>query len=258
MELSFQIDSNLDIPIYQQLVDTIRFAARKETLLPGQKLPTVQELSQRLGIARGTIKRAYDELEHQGLIEKIQGRGTFICYQPANSGSTNNSSGTNSGGGFNSVTGNTGSGNSGNTGNTGSNTGSSTPSSGASWLRPCSYTYLSSPFGNRDAPTAGASSYHQGVDLAAPKNTPIYATRSGVVTAATFGSAAGYYVSINHGDGFSSIYMHMTHYIVRSGQNVSQGQVIGYCGSTGGSTGPHLHFEVRYYGEAKNPMNYIG
>lgn len=87
MELDFRIDTNLDIPIYQQLVDTIRFAARKETLLPGQKLPTVQELSQKLGIARGTIKRAYDELERMGLVEKVQGRGTFLCCQSEPSGS---------------------------------------------------------------------------------------------------------------------------------------------------------------------------
>ena len=87
MELNFRIDPNLDIPIYQQLVDTIRFAAKKGTLTPGQKLPTVQEMSQSLSIARGTIKRAYDELEHLGLVEKVQGRGTFLCRENEHSGS---------------------------------------------------------------------------------------------------------------------------------------------------------------------------
>lgn len=87
VESLFQINPQLDIPIYQQLVDHIRAAVKKGTLVPGQQLPTVQELAQQLSIARGTIKRAYDELEHQGLLEKIQGRGTFIRYQPANSGS---------------------------------------------------------------------------------------------------------------------------------------------------------------------------
>ena len=168
--------------------------------------------------------------------------------RPANNGSTNNSSGTNTGGN------NGGSGNTG--GNTG-NTGGSSPSSGASWLVPCSYTYLSSPFGYRDAPTGGASTYHQGVDLAAPAGTPIYATRSGVVTAATFGSAAGYYVSINHGDGFSSIYMHMTHYVVYAGQAVSAGQLIGYVGKTGVATGNHLHFGISYNGMYVNPCLYV-
>ena len=83
----YRIDTNLTIPIYQQLVDMTRVAVKKGDLASGQQLPTVQELSQELGVARGTIKRAYDELEHEGLIEKVQGRGTFVCYQPANSGS---------------------------------------------------------------------------------------------------------------------------------------------------------------------------
>ena len=87
METLFQINPQLEIPIYQQLVDTVRAAVKKGTLVAGQQLPTVQEMAQKLSIARGTIKRAYDELEHQGVLEKIQGRGTFICYQPANSGS---------------------------------------------------------------------------------------------------------------------------------------------------------------------------
>lgn len=87
MELDFRVDQSLDIPIYQQLVDTIRFSAGKGTILPGQKLPTVQELSQSLGIARGTIKRAYDELERMGLVEKVQGRGTFLRGESEYSGS---------------------------------------------------------------------------------------------------------------------------------------------------------------------------
>ena len=68
---------------------------------------------------------------------------------------------------------------------------------------------------------------------------------------------AGYYVQINHGDGFKSIYMHMTHYVVSKGEKVTQGQVIGYCGSTGASTGPHLHFGITKNGEYVNPANYI-
>lgn len=85
MESIFQVNPQLDIPIYQQLVDKIRSAVRMGDLVPGQQLPTVQEMSKELSIARGTIKRAYDELEYQGVLEKIQGRGTFICYQPENS-----------------------------------------------------------------------------------------------------------------------------------------------------------------------------
>ena len=87
MESIFRINPELNIPIYQQLVDAIRAAVKRGELTSGQKLPTVQELSESLSIARGTIKRAYDELEREGILEKVQGRGTFICYQPVNSGS---------------------------------------------------------------------------------------------------------------------------------------------------------------------------
>ena len=116
---------------------------------------------------------------------------------------------------------------------------------------------LTSPFGNRESPTAGASSYHQGVDLSAPEGTPVYASRGGQVSTATFGSAAGYYVKINHMDGFSSIYMHLKNYVVSPGQNVSQGQLIGYVGKTGVATGNHLHFGISYNGKYYNPAAYI-
>ena len=87
MDSIYKINPELDVPIYQQLVDSIRAAIRNGTLPAGHQLPTVQEMTERLGIARGTIKRAYDELELAGLVEKAQGRGTFVRYQPANSSS---------------------------------------------------------------------------------------------------------------------------------------------------------------------------
>ena len=142
-------------------------------------------------------------------------------------------------------------------GGTTSSGGGSSSGGSSKWLVPCAYTMVTSRFGGRDAPTAGASTYHEGVDLGAPEGTPIYASRTGTVTTASYGSAAGYYVKLNHGDGFSSIYMHMTRYTVRSGQAVSAGQVIGYVGSTGVSTGPHLHFGISYNGSYVNPANYV-
>ena len=87
MDTVFQINQTLDIPIYQQLVDKIRAAVKAGTLNTGAQLPTVQELSDRLGVARGTIKRAYDQLEYEGLIEKIRGKGSFICQQRLDAGS---------------------------------------------------------------------------------------------------------------------------------------------------------------------------
>ena len=132
------------------------------------------------------------------------------------------------------------------------------PPSNATWIEPVSGYTISSPFGYRKSPTAGASTYHKGVDMACPSGTPIYATRAGTVTVASYqAGGAGYYVSINHGDGFASIYMHMTRYVVSKGQSVTQGQLIGYVGSTGISTGPHLHFGVSYGGTYVNPMAYL-
>lgn len=132
------------------------------------------------------------------------------------------------------------------------------PPSDAKWITPVSGYRISSAFGNRTAPTAGASTYHQGVDMACPSGTPIYATRAGTVTKAAYqAGGAGYYVSLNHGDGFGSVYMHMTHYVVSAGQSVSAGQLLGYVGSTGVSTGPHLHFGISYAGTYVNPLAYI-
>ena len=125
------------------------------------------------------------------------------------------------------------------------------------WIKPCSYWSLTSPFGSRIHPIYKYEKFHYGVDLSGATGTPIYAARAGTVTTATYGASGGYYVSINHGDGFGSMYLHMTHYIVSPGQKVNQGQVIGYMGSTGASTGPHLHFAISYNGTFVNPANYL-
>lgn len=132
------------------------------------------------------------------------------------------------------------------------------PSSNASWTTPVSGYTLTSPFGMRLHPVLGYQRMHNGIDMACAQGTPIYATRAGTVTTASYqAGGAGYYVSINHLDGFSSIYMHMTHFVVSAGQSVSQGQLIGYVGSTGISTGPHLHFGISYAGSYVNPLAYI-
>ena len=133
------------------------------------------------------------------------------------------------------------------------------PPSNATWITPVSGYTITSAFGMRIHPVYKYALMHNGIDMACPQGTPIYATRAGTVTTASYqAGGAGYYVSINHGDGFSSIYMHMTNYVVSSGQSVAAGQLIGYVGSTGVSTGPHLHFGVSYAGTYVNPMAYIG
>ena len=145
----------------------------------------------------------------------------------------------------------------GNTGNAGNSDTSTAVPSNATWKMPCSYKYISSPYGWRVHPVYGNYRFHHGIDLAAAKGTPIYASRGGTVTRATYDSSSGYYVTINHGDGFSSSYLHMTHYVVSANQKVSAGQLIGYVGSTGTSTGPHLHFSVYYNGTSQNPAAYL-
>ena len=108
-------------------------------------------------------------------------------------------------------------------------------------------------------PILGIWRMHNGVDLACAEGTPIYASRGGLVEVAGYqADGAGNYIQLNHGDGFRSIYMHMTHYIVRQGQYVAPGQIIGYVGNTGLSKGAHLHFGISYQGVYVNPMEYIG
>jgi len=131
------------------------------------------------------------------------------------------------------------------------------PESDTDFMIPTNYLWLSSPFGYRWHPTQGIWKMHYGVDLAAYQGTPVYASRGGVVTTATYGWSGGYYVTINHGDGYSSTYLHMTHFIVEAGDFVAQGQVIGYVGSTGDSSGPHLHFGILYNGQYVNPADLI-
>ena len=119
--------------------------------------------------------------------------------------------------------------------------------------------WVSSEFGKRVHPITGkVDSFHKGIDLAAAEGTPIYAVRDGVVWVASYQKGgAGYYVSIGHDGGYSSIYMHMTHYIVKVGQRVQAGQIIGYVGSTGGSTGNHLHLGIAKDGTYMNPRLFL-
>ena len=126
------------------------------------------------------------------------------------------------------------------------------------FIWPCpAYTRISSYFGPRPQPVPGASTNHKGVDLAAPYGADILASASGVVTTAKYSSSAGNYVVIAHGHGISTVYMHASSLLVSVGQKVSQGQVIAKVGSTGYSSGNHLHFGVIKNGTYVNPLDYI-
>lgn len=128
-------------------------------------------------------------------------------------------------------------------------------STGMIW--PTGSRYISSYFGYRDSPTAGASSYHEGLDIAGSTGDAIWAAASGTVTAAGYDGGMGNYVTISHGNGISTVYMHCSALYVSAGQYVSQGETIAAMGSTGISTGPHLHFSVVVGGAWVDPLGYI-
>lgn len=118
-------------------------------------------------------------------------------------------------------------------------------------------TRITSKFGPRKAPVAGASNYHKGVDVGAPKGTPIYAAAGGTVVISTYHYSAGNYVMINHGNGVYTVYMHASKLLVDVGDKVKQGEKIALVGTTGYSTGNHLHFGVRINGTYYDPLNYV-
>lgn len=120
-----------------------------------------------------------------------------------------------------------------------------------------SYTRVSSPYGWRMHPTLGVEKYHNGIDLAAPTGTAIYAAYDGIVVASAYSSSMGNYVMIDHGSGLYTIYMHASKLYVSEDDVVVRGETIAAVGSTGRSTGPHLHFGVRLNGAYVNPSNYV-
>ena len=122
---------------------------------------------------------------------------------------------------------------------------------------PSGYRTVSSRFGYRNHPVTGRYKLHTGVDISAPNGTPIYAAQSGAVIIAGYSSAWGNYVVINHGNGITTLYAHMSKILTTKGATVSAGQQIGKVGSTGQSTGPHLHFQMKKNGKIVDPNDYV-
>lgn len=132
------------------------------------------------------------------------------------------------------------------------------PTSNVNMIWPCPASKrVTSEFGAREAPVAGASTSHKGMDIGAPTGTDIIAAASGEVVISTYSYSAGNYIMISHGNGLSTVYMHCSALLVSVGDQVKQGDVIGKVGSTGYSTGPHLHFGVRVNGAYVNPRGYV-
>jgi len=116
---------------------------------------------------------------------------------------------------------------------------------------------VTSPYGKRENPFSGASSFHSGVDISASPGTPVRATADGVVSHSGWTQHSGYLVVLEHGCGFSTVYAHNKKNTVKVGQTVKRGEVIAYLGSTGKSTGPHVHYEVWEKGKNVNPKKYL-
>ena len=116
---------------------------------------------------------------------------------------------------------------------------------------------LTSGFGNRISPISGTMRFHAGIDIGSDSGTPVVAAAGGEVVQAGYMGGYGYAVIIYHGGGFSTVYGHLSKFAVSTGQKVQRNQIIGYVGSTGYATGPHLHFEVRVNGALQNPFNFF-
>ena len=130
---------------------------------------------------------------------------------------------------------------------------------GGVFAHPCpNYTRVSDPYGMRMHPTLGVEMMHNGIDFAAPAGSSIYAAADGEVIAADYSASMGNYVMIDHGSDIITIYMHASKLLVSKGQEVSKGDKIALVGSTGRSTGSHLHFGVRENGSYINPSKYLG
>lgn len=122
---------------------------------------------------------------------------------------------------------------------------------------PLDNSVLTSLFGKRTSPITGREHLHQGIDLAAPEGTNVYACQAGTVSIATYDDIFGNYIIIQHKNSLQSVYAHLSSMEVETGDAVLKGGIIGRVGSTGASTGPHLHFEIRKNGKAQDPKNFL-
>ena len=188
---------------------------------------------------------AIAEAEDEAMQELLKAMQEYAAQQAAQRTWSSGSSGTGStaGSATGAVSGGTYSGNA-----SGAYTGS--------FIWPVDSTYITSRYGERSAPTAGASTNHKAIDIGARSGDPIYAAADGQVAVANYNDGLGYYVSIEHDGETATRYSHMTNYIVQPGEQVKQGQIIGYVGESGIATGSHLDYAVIKNGQQVDPMQY--
>ena len=206
-------------------------------------IANLDELSQNAQAEYDAIALAEDEAM-QELLKAMQEYAAQLAAQRTSySGST--------GGGSTS----SGAGTSG-TGGANGNTSNASGTYNGTFIWPVDSTYITSRYGERSAPTAGASTNHKAVDIGAKSGDPIYAAADGQVASATYNNGLGYYVSIEHDGETATRYSHMTNFIVQPGEHVKQGQIIGYVGESGIATGSHLDYAVIKNGQQVDPMQY--
>jgi len=124
-------------------------------------------------------------------------------------------------------------------------------------IRPVEGGYLNSGYGYRIDPIDNVRRFHQGQDITVPSGTPIYAPADGIVKRAYYVGGFGNHIKLDHGNGYTSLFAHLSKIKVKYGQKVKRGDIIGLSGNTGRSTAPHLHYEIHYYGSPQNPLDYF-
>ena len=124
-------------------------------------------------------------------------------------------------------------------------------------IRPVNGGYLNAGFGYRIDPFDRVNRFHYGQDITVNNGTPIYAPADGTIKVARYMGGFGKSIKIDHGYGYTTFYAHLSKFNIKSNQKIKRGDIIGYSGNTGRSTGPHLHYEVHYYGKPQNPLDYF-
>ena len=124
-------------------------------------------------------------------------------------------------------------------------------------IRPVKDGYLNSSFGYRKDPIDNVTRFHQGQDITVKTGTPIYAPADGIVKRAYYAGGFGNHIKLDHGNGYTTLFAHLSKIKVKHGQKVNRGEIIGLTGNTGRSTAPHLHYEIHHYGESKNPLDFF-
>ena len=124
-------------------------------------------------------------------------------------------------------------------------------------IRPVKGGYLNSSFGYRKDPIDNVMRFHQGQDITVKSGTSIHSPADGIVKRAYYAGGFGNHIKLDHGNGYTTLFAHLSKIKVKHGQKVKKGEVIGLTGNTGRSTAPHLHYEIHHYGESKNPLDYF-